>query len=123
MIYKSPSPDLQGEFAGGIVKITTKRSQLTKQLDIQISSQYRPGSSFEPMPDYAGSKTDILGYDDGARKLPERLPGVTEYNLSSPEVTAQYSKMFKNNYLLRSRTVRSRQKDYHQLLRCLAARR
>ena len=101
MIYKSPSPELQGEFAGGVVKVTTKRSQLTKQLDIQISSQYRPNSSFERMPDYAGSKTDVLGFDDGTRNLPAGIPSPTDFNLATPAINAQYSKKFKNNYLIR----------------------
>lgn len=99
MVYKSPSPDLQGDFAGGLVKIYTKKSMLTKQIDIQISAQYRPGSSFDYMPDYAGSKTDVLGYDNDTRSLPEGMPGPIDFNLQGPAVNAAYGKQFANNYL------------------------
>lgn len=102
MVYKSPSPDLPGEFAGGVVKVTTKKSQLTKQLDIQLSAQYRPHSSFSFMPDYAGSKTDVLGYDDGSRDLPKGIPNSVDFNLATPAINAQYSKMFQNNYMIRN---------------------
>lgn len=102
MIYKSPSPDLPGEFAGGVVKITTKKSMLTRQLDVQVSAQYRPGSSFNDISSYPGSKTDFLGFDDGARSLPKGMPNPVDFNLLGPDVNAYYSKQFANNYLTKN---------------------
>jgi TonB-dependent receptor len=101
MIYKSPSPDLPGEFAGGVVKITTKKSMLTRQLDIQLSAQYRPGSGFTDILTYPGSKTDFLGFDNGTRSLPKGIPNTTAFNLMGTDLNAHYSKQFKNNYLTR----------------------
>lgn len=100
VVYKSPSPDLPGEFAGGLVKIYTKKSQLTRQFDLQVSTQYRPGSTFADQWSYAGSKTDFLGYDNGTRSLPKGLPPATDYNHLSAAENAGFSKQFTNNYLL-----------------------
>ncbi|GEP94434.1 TonB-dependent receptor domain-containing protein [Chitinophaga cymbidii] len=103
MIYKSPSPDLPGEFAGGLIKINTKKSMLTRQIDVQLSAQYRPGSSFSDISSYAGSKTDFLGLDDGVRSLPKGMPSPVDFNLMGPDVNAKYSKQFANNYLTNAR--------------------
>lgn len=98
MIYKSPAPDLPGDFAGGVVKIYTKKSQLTRQFDLQFSAQYRPGSSFSDMPTYAGGKYDVLGFDDGTRAMPDGLPDVVRFNTGNPKDNAPYWKAFSNNF-------------------------
>lgn len=100
MVHKSPSPDLPGEFSGGLVKIYTKKSQLTRQIDIQASMQYRQGSTFENIWSYAGGKYDFLGFDDGTRKLPEGIPGALTYNHLTPAENARYGRQFKNIYVL-----------------------
>lgn len=98
MIYKSPSPDLPGDFAGGVVKIYTKKSQLSRQFDLQVSAQYRPGSSFQDMLSYAGGKYDWLGFDDGRRALPTGIPDGTKLNLGDPKESAKYWQAFPNNF-------------------------
>ncbi len=98
LIYKSPAPDLPGDFAGGVVKIYTKKSQLTRQFDLQLSAQYRPGSSFSDMPTYAGSRYDAFGFDDGKRALPAGLPDIIKFNTGGPQDNAPYWKAFPNNF-------------------------
>ncbi|WP_436487460.1 TonB-dependent receptor domain-containing protein [Chitinophaga sp. ARDCPP14] len=98
LIYKSPAPDLPGDFAGGVVKIYTKKSQLTRQFDLQLSAQYRPGSSFSNMSTYAGGRYDALGFDDGTRALPAGLPDLVTFNTGAPKDNARYWKAFPNNF-------------------------
>lgn len=100
IVYKSPSPDLPGEFSGGLVKIYTKRSQLTRQVDVQLSAQYRPGSTFKDVWSYGGSKTDFLGFDNGVRSLPKGIPSATDFNHLTTQQNAYYSRQLKNNYVL-----------------------
>ncbi len=100
MVYKSPSPDLPGEFSGGLVKIYTKKSQMTRQVDLQLSTQYRSGSTFDNVWSYAGGKYDFLGFDDGTRKLPSGIPRAANFNHLIPAENAGYSKQFKNIYVL-----------------------
>lgn len=98
MIYKSPAPDLPGDFAGGAVKIYTKKSQLTRQFELQLSAQYRPGSSFSDMQTYAGGRYDAFGFDDGTRALPSGLPDIVRLNTGDPKDNAPYWKAFPNNF-------------------------
>ncbi len=74
MVYKTPAPELPADFAGGVVKVYTKNSANSRQLQVQLSTQYRPGSSFSDYYTYQGGKTDWLGIDDGTRKMPANLP-------------------------------------------------
>jgi TonB-dependent receptor len=100
VVYKSPSADLPGEFSGGLVKIYTKKSQMTRQVDIQLSTQYRPNSTFKDGWSYTGGKYDFLGFDDGTRNLPAGIPRATKFNHLTTAENARYSQQFKNIYVL-----------------------
>jgi len=78
MIYKTPAPELPSDFAGGAVQIFTKNNPLKNALEISFSSSYRRGSTFKDFYMYKGSKTDWLGFDDGARALPKNFPNYSE---------------------------------------------
>ncbi|AXY74372.1 TonB-dependent receptor [Paraflavitalea soli] len=96
VVYKSPVPELPGDFVGGAMKISTKNSMLVRQLDIQVSGSYRPNSSFSDFYTYKGGKTDWLGYDDGTRKLPSGFPDILKLSLAGIKERTQYGKMLSN---------------------------
>jgi TonB-dependent receptor len=98
IVYKSPAPDLPGDFVGGTLKIITKNTMLVKQLDVQLSASYRPHSSFSDFYTYKGGKNDWLGFDDGTRKLPAGFPDILKLSLSSVKEKAAYGKMLSNNW-------------------------
>lgn len=74
LVYKSPRPDLNGEFAGAAVKVYTKNAVPVRHLDIGIQVAHRPGSTLADINSYQGGKYDWLGFDDGARKMPNLTP-------------------------------------------------
>ncbi|MDZ4757385.1 MAG: TonB-dependent receptor [Bacteroidota bacterium] len=76
LIYKTPSADLPGDFAGGMVKIYTKAFPEKTSISFDIKSSYRSGSTGNMFDYNTKSKTDWLGFDDGQRKLPT---GLNEY--------------------------------------------
>ena len=70
-VSKSFSPDLYGDFSGGLVNIVTKKYPNEKQSQISLGLTYTPGMHFNnDFILYNGGKFDALGYDDGSRKLP-----------------------------------------------------
>jgi outer membrane receptor protein involved in Fe transport len=73
-IYKTASPDLPGDFAGGMAKIYTRASAQKKSLQINFQGSYRPGSTFDNFNFTAGSPTDFLGFDNGYRSIPSAVP-------------------------------------------------
>ncbi len=83
MIYKGGSPELPGEFGGGIIKVYTKNFADKNSTSVSLSGSYRAGTTFNNFSTYQGSKTDFLGFDNGYRALPNSFP--TNINKVSAE--------------------------------------
>lgn len=73
IINKTATPDLTGEFAGGIVQIQTKDIPTANQLIIGMSLGYNTQSTFKDFISNERGSTDWLGFDD-QRKLPGAYP-------------------------------------------------
>lgn len=95
IVYKTFTPDLSGDFAGGIVRLNTKNFPERKTLEANIGMGYTPTVHLDakfisaPVGDL-----DWLGIDDGSRKLPfskyARIPDNTEGN---PQLTTMTSSL------------------------------
>ncbi len=71
LIFKTPSPELPGDFAGGMVKIYTKSTMPKSKLTLSISGNFREGSTFKTFYNSINkSSTDFLGFDNGSRNIP-----------------------------------------------------
>ncbi len=70
LVQKTYSPNLPGEFGGGLVDIRTKAVPDSRFLDISVGISGDTETTFQDGLLYDGSDTDYLGYDDGARDLP-----------------------------------------------------
>jgi outer membrane receptor protein involved in Fe transport len=73
-VYRSPAPELLADWAGGAIKIETKNTSIARQIEVNFSTWFRPGSGFEDYNTYEGGKRDWLGSDDGTRDLPDGFP-------------------------------------------------
>ncbi|MCW3122023.1 MAG: TonB-dependent receptor [Flavipsychrobacter sp.] len=101
MIFKTPSPELPGDFAGGMVKVYTTsladKNQLTVSLQTS-SREYSTGTNFNYN---APSKTDQLGYDDGRRSIPNSVPDyISSKNPAYKESINAWSKSFGNDWIV-----------------------
>jgi TonB-dependent receptor len=74
IIYKTPAPELPGDFAGGVIAITTKNTPDKNFLSASYSDSYRTCTTFKDFYSNTKGKTDWLGYDDGTRNLPSGFP-------------------------------------------------
>jgi outer membrane receptor protein involved in Fe transport len=70
VINKAATPDLPGDFAGGIINILTKEIPDQDFGSISIGGGYNTASTFKTFKTGYKSSTDFLGFDDGARALP-----------------------------------------------------
>jgi TonB-dependent receptor len=75
MIYKTPAPELPGDFAGGTIQIFTKDVPEKNNITVGYSASYNSLTTFKDFytPDQKG-KYDWLGFDDGSRSLPKDFP-------------------------------------------------
>ncbi len=70
-IYKSPTPDLPGDFAGGVVKVSTKDYPTRKLSELSVSAGYNSLTTFKNFyKGYPEGSLDWLGYFDDKRLLP-----------------------------------------------------
>ena len=95
MITKTASPDLPGEFAGGVVQINTKSVPDKDFQSITVGSGYNTITTFKNERTYKGSSTDWLGYDNGTRALPSTIPSTEimqgpNHTLSNLEVAKSF---------------------------------
>lgn len=99
VIYKSATPDLPGEFAGGVTQLNTKEIPQESFASFSLSSGYNSLSTFKGFSTYQGGSTDWLGYDDGARGLPEGLEQIERDTFNkSIDNQKRYTAMFPNNW-------------------------
>ena len=97
LIFKSASPELPGDFAGGAIKIYTKNFNEENLTSVSLSSSYRSNTTFRNFYNSAGSRTDFLGFDDGTRSLPGNFPGkLSSSNLAQ---NAEFGRQLQNNWL------------------------
>lgn len=100
-IYKTPTPDLPGDFAGGAVKVTTKDYPTKSLSELTFVVGYNSLTTFKPFykQDPPG-KWDALGYFDNSRLMPGGYynnRGAEFINLTNEQKIA-VTKQFPNSF-------------------------
>ncbi|HLU16754.1 MAG TPA: outer membrane beta-barrel protein [Edaphocola sp.] len=80
MVYKSGNAEQVGDFAGGLTQVYTAMGSSSDYTQVNFSTGFRLGTTFEPYYQSQGSATDFLGFDNGLRSLPASFP---KFNLRS----------------------------------------
>ncbi len=95
LIYKTATPELPGEFAGGVITVNTRETPDEPFVSLSINAGYNTQSTFKAYDYYPTGKTDWLGYDNETRALPE---GVTKAGLENNATRFEQSKKFANDW-------------------------
>ena len=99
VIYKSATPDLPGEFAGGVIQLNTKEIPQEPFASFSLSTGYNSISTFKNFNTYQGGSKDWLGFDDGTRALPEGLDNIERDTFNKSIANQkQYTALFPNNW-------------------------
>ncbi|MBI3235265.1 MAG: TonB-dependent receptor [Bacteroidetes bacterium] len=97
-ISKTATPDKTGEFAGGLVEITTRDIPEKKFVQFQYGTNYHSISTFNNYQSYQGGKTDWLGFDNGTRKLSSSFASSTDYSKANINTQIEQSKLLGNDW-------------------------
>lgn len=83
VIYKTGSADKPGDFAGGVIGLSTIEStaDFTK---VDLNFGYRLGTTFDDYLQSDGSNTDFIGIDNSFRPLPSSFPTTSQLTNSAP---------------------------------------
>lgn len=86
MIYKSASPDLPGEFAGGAVQITTTEIPQQTSLNVNYQIGYRSGTTFDAFRNNQVGTKDALGLGLKSRALPNIPTDLRDQSLTPQQI-------------------------------------
>lgn len=120
IVYKSAAPELPADFAGGVVKVYTKKSIPVRRFELSVNSQYRTGNKFfDNHTQASGGKYDWLGFDDGTRAMPSNMPRNRYGQLILPNIDntpnnyTKTNEVITNTLLARSAKVWNLKQTYH----------
>lgn len=97
MINKTASPDMPGDFAGGIVQITTKDIPDENFITINLGTGFNSQSTFKPFKGSKKGKFDWLTIEDGTRELPSTIPSQVNSSYSN-EQRYQFGRDLQNDW-------------------------
>lgn len=99
-VLKTYTPDMPGEFAGGVVQLETVEFPEKKILSVGASIGFNSRTTFKSGNTYPGGSRDFWGFDDGSRDLPSAIPtnGRVFPGAYTPEEFQQIGRSFSNNW-------------------------
>ncbi|MFZ9611986.1 MAG: TonB-dependent receptor domain-containing protein [Crocinitomicaceae bacterium] len=97
-VMKSATPELPGEFAGGVIDIKTLEPRDEAFQNIQIGGGYNTISTFKNFKTYTSSNSDIFGLGSSSRGLPDGLPTTADFNALNNTQKAEYAKLIPNSW-------------------------
>ncbi|SDH07747.1 TonB-dependent receptor [Pedobacter terrae] len=99
IVYKTASPDLPGDFAGGIIQVITKDVPDQSYLNFSTSWGYNTQSTFKDFTSNERSGSEYLGLIDQGRKFPSSFPkSFQTYNPLPAQDKVNFSKLLPNAY-------------------------
>lgn len=102
IINKTATPDLTGEFAGGLIQINTKDIPVRNTLIVGFGLGFNSQSAFQDFTSNPRNSNDWFGFDDGTRSLPSGFPKTPQaYRILAGSNTGlaqqiELSKLFSN---------------------------
>lgn len=99
-VIKTYTPDLPGEFAGGLVQMSTIEFPTQKLLQVSVSYGFNDRTTNNKFLTYPGGGTDFFGFDNGGREIPAAIPSGRRVSvgLDSRQQLADYAKSFSNDW-------------------------
>lgn len=95
LIFKTPSAELPGDFAGGMVKVYTRKPNYTEEsFNISLTAGFRQGTTFQDFTSDKSYGSDWTGFGYQDRLLPTATPD------GNGVIPVAQAKTFSNNYAL-----------------------
>ncbi len=98
IINKTATPDLPGEFAGGLIQINTKDVPTRDLLTVSVGFGFNTQSAFKDFTSNERNANDWFGFDNKTRNLPVGFPKTQqEYRSGSTEQRIAWSKLLNSD--------------------------
>jgi outer membrane receptor protein involved in Fe transport len=104
LVYKSPSPEIPGDFSGGFIKISSKSIPDKNYLQASYTTGFNVRTQFNSFRIGESSATDFLGFDYSQRPLSKSFPPHMDAIVNSDDVTRLTKEGFNRNWNVKSIT-------------------
>jgi len=105
LIYKSPSPEIPGDFSGGFLKITSKDIPDENRIEASYGTGFNTKTQFNDFRQNQGGIADVIGFGTGFRSLSSDFPAYLNIDKATPdEITSLTKNGFNNNWSIKTRT-------------------
>ena len=98
MVFKSPSPDLPGEFGGGVIRITTTDIPDHNVLHVGFAGGFRSGTTMQRFNINEGPSADFFAAGASSRALPAGFPTSAQFDAITPEAQTAAGRSLSNNW-------------------------
>jgi len=106
IVFKSGSADLPGDFAGGVVKIYTKRRPEQNFTDFGVTLGYRANTTLQNVQTQTRNGLNWLGLWSADQQIPSSFPAKSgEFNALNPAIRASYARLLPNSWGLKTYSV------------------
>ncbi|MGZ3882874.1 MAG: TonB-dependent receptor domain-containing protein, partial [Bacteroidia bacterium] len=100
LVYKTASPELPGDFAGGMVKIYTTAMPQKTGFSVNYQGSYRDGTTFQPFYHTQTYGADWLANGARDRALPDGVPNRLAFSDLDAAGKASLTNSFKNDWAI-----------------------
>ena len=104
-VMKSGSPDLPGEFSGGVININTTEPKDKNYHNLQLSLGYNTITTFKNFNTYQGSNLDFLGLGSKDRGLPVDIPRTQDFSSLNKTEKAGLASLMSTTWSTQSRVA------------------
>lgn len=106
IINKTSTPELPGEFAGGLVQVNTKDVPTRDLLSVGFSVGFNTQSVFQDFVSNNRNGRDWIGFDDGTRSLPAGFPANAQtYRAGNTQQRLEWTRLFNNDVYAQRNTT------------------
>ncbi len=100
IINKTASPELPGDFSGGVIQIITKDIPEQNYFSFQLGTGYNSESTFKEFNSSDRGKYEFLGLSNDSRNIPKGIPSTNRFRIYSDDEKIAAGKLFSNNYTI-----------------------
>lgn len=97
VVSKSATPDQPGDFAGGLIKIQTLDIPYSNTFSVTLSGEYQSLTTGKSFATIKSSPTDVLGFDNGSRQIPNNIFSKAESVVNPNDQLAALQSTYFNN--------------------------
>lgn len=98
VVFKSPSPELPGEFSGGVVQFNSATMPSQNTFKVEFNAGYRENTTFLPYFQGEQGKNYALGFNNNYQNIPSVFPKDLTTLGGNVQALANVSTLLRNNW-------------------------